>query len=149
MQNSAPSLVVIDANAAISALLPTLAPVDTLQLFVEWRQTGVSILAPPLWLAECTSVIHRYVHFDLLRADEGISALNDLAGLEVTIAPDTPARCRAAYDWATRFGQARAYDGFYLALAQEKAALLYTGDSRLANRAHQLKIAWVIWVGDA
>ena len=149
MPNSMLPQVVIDANAAIGVLLPSLSPFDALQLFVEWRQTGVSILAPPLWLAECTSVIHRYVHFDLLKAHEGVTALNDLAGLEVTIPPDTPARCRAAYDWATQFGQARAYDGFYLALAQEMAAPLYTGDRRLANRAQQLNVNWIIWVGDA
>lgn len=140
--------VVIDAGAAVGALLPTLAPVDTLDRFVAWRQAGAVILAPPLLLAECTSVIRRYVYTKLLTTDEAAVALGDLAALDVAIEPDTAVRCRAAHDWATRLGQARAYDGFYLALAQELAAPLYTGDKRLVHGARQLGVNWVIWVGE-
>ena len=140
--------VVIDAGAALGALLPTLAPVDTLERFVTWRQAGAAIFAPPLLLAECTSVVRRHVYAGLLTASEAVVALGDLAALDVTIVPDAEARCRAAYDWATQLGQARACDGFYLALAQELAAPLYTGDRRLANGARQLGIDWVIWVGE-
>jgi predicted nucleic acid-binding protein len=140
--------VVIDAGAAVGALLPTLAPVDTLECFVTWRQAGAAIFAPPLFLAECTSVIRRYVYAGLLTENEAAVALGDLAALDVTIVPDAQARCRAAYDWATQLGQARAYDGFYLALAQELAAPLYTGDRRLANGARQLGMDWVLWVGE-
>jgi predicted nucleic acid-binding protein len=140
--------VVIDAGAAVGALLPTIASVDTLERFVKWRQAGASIVAPPLLLAECTSVIRRYVFNQLLTAGEAAVAIADLAALDVTIVPDTPARCRAASDWAVQLGQMRAYDGFYLALAQALAAPLYTGDKRLANGARQLGIDWVIWVGE-
>jgi predicted nucleic acid-binding protein len=149
MQNSPISQIVIDASTAMGALLPTLAPVDTLDHFVAWRQAGVAILAPPLFLAECTSVVRRYVHSALLTADEAVIALDDLAALDVTIIPDTFARCRAAYDCATRLGQVRAYDGFYLALAQEISAPLYTGDKRLVNAGRQNGIDSIIWVGDA
>lgn len=140
--------VVIDAGAAVGALLPTIAPVDTLERFVTWRQAGASIVAPPLLLAECTSVIRRYAFNRLLTADEAAVAIEDLAALDVTIVPDTTARCRAAYDWAVQLGQVRAYDGFYLALAQALTAPLYTGDKRLANSAQQLGIDWVIWMGE-
>ena len=95
------------------------------------------------------SVIRHYVYSGLLTAGEGSTALADLAALEVTIVPDTFARCRAAYDWAARLGQVRGYDGFYLALAQESAAPLYTGDKRLANAGRQMGIEWIAWVGDA
>lgn len=149
MPSLARSPIVIDAGTAIGALLPTLAPFDTLELFIAWRQASIAILAPPLWLAECTSVIRRYIHSGLLTTAEGATALDDLAVLEVTIVPDTFARCRTAYDWAARLGQVRACDGFYLALAQESAALFHTGDRRLANAAHLLGIEWVFWVGDA
>ena len=143
-----PPQIVIDAGAAVGALLPTLAPVDTLERFVAWRQAGSAIFAPPLLLAECTSVIRRYVYNRLLTVDEAAVALADLAALDVTVVPDTTARCQVAYDWATQLGQARAYDGFYLALAQDLAAPLYTGDKRLANGARQLGIDWVVWVGE-
>jgi predicted nucleic acid-binding protein len=148
MPNSPTSSIVIDASTAIGALLPALTPVDTLERFVAWRQAGAAILAPPLFLAECTSVIRRYVHTTLLTADEGVTALDDLAALEVTIVPDTFVRCRAAYDWAARLGQVRAYDGFYLALAHELAAPLFTGDRRLANAGRQIGLDWIVWVGE-
>ncbi|MCB0054627.1 MAG: type II toxin-antitoxin system VapC family toxin [Caldilinea sp.] len=148
MPNSQPPQIVVDASTVIAALLPTLAPVDTLDLFTAWRRTDTAILAPPLLLAECTSAIRRYVHSGLLADEEAATALADLAALDVEIVPDTHARCRAAYVWAGRLGQARAYDGFYCALAEEVAARLYSGDRWLANTGRQLGVDWIIWVGE-
>ena len=147
MPNSLPPQIVVDASTVVAALLPTLAPVDTLDLFTAWRRTDTAILAPPLLLAECTSVIRRYVHSGLLADEEGVTALADLAALDVTIVPDSMARCRAAYAWAGRLGQVRAYDGFYCALAEESAAPFYTGDRRLANGGRQLGVEWIVWGG--
>ena len=148
MPNSLPPQIVVDASTVIAALLPTLAPVDTLDLFTAWRRTDTAILAPPLLLAECTSAIRRYVHSGLLADEEGTTALADLMTLDVTIVPDTLTRCHAAYAWAGRLGQACAYDGFYCALAAESAAPFYTGDRRLANGGRQLGVDWIVWVGD-
>lgn len=68
----------IDAGATVGALLPTIAPVNALERFVTWRQAGASIVAPPLLLlAECTSVIRRYVFNRLLTADEAAVALTN------------------------------------------------------------------------
>ena len=89
MPNSLPPQIVVDASTVVAALLPTLAPVDTLDLFTAWRRTDTAILAPPLLLAECTSVIRRYVHSGLLADEEGVTALADLAALDVTIVPDS------------------------------------------------------------
>lgn len=149
MPNFPPPQIVIDVSTVIAALLPTLAPVDALAHFTLWRQANTVILAPPLLLAKCTSAIRRYVHGGLLLKDEGITALADLAILDVSIVPDTPVRCRSAYAWAGRLGQSRAYDGFYCALAEESAAFLYTGDRRLANAARQLGVPWIAWIGES
>ena len=113
MPNSLPPQIVVDAITVIAALLPTLAPFDTLDLFTAWRRTDTAILAPPPLLPECTSAIRRYVHSGLLTDEEGTTALADLAALDVMIVPDTLARCHAAYAWAGRLGQVRACDGFY------------------------------------
>ncbi len=149
MPNSLPPQIVVDASTVVAALLPTLAPVAALAHFATWRQADTAILAPPLLLAECTSAIRRYVHSGMLLEAEGITALADLAILDVTIVPDTPARCRSAFAWAARLGQSRAYDGFYCALAEESAAFLYTGDRRLANAAHLLGVPWIAWIGES
>lgn len=148
MPISPPTPIVIDASTAIGALLPVLAPVDTLELFLAWRQNAVEIAAPSLWLAESTSVIRRYVHAGQLTPEEGTGALANLAALDVTVIPDTHARSRAAYAWAGRLGQARAYDGFYVALAEELNAQFFTGDKRLVNAGRQLDVRWIHWIGE-
>lgn len=137
-----------DPGVFLCKQLPVLAPVDTLELFLAWRQNAVEIFAPTLWLAESTSVVRCYVHAGMLTSEEGSSALNNLAALDVTVIPDTHARSHAAYAWANRLGQARAYDGFYVALAEELSAHFYTSDRRLFNSGQQLDVPWIRWVGD-
>ena len=39
----------------------------------------------------------------------------------------------AALRWSSKLGQARAYDAFYVALAEKKRALLWTADARLVQ----------------
>jgi predicted nucleic acid-binding protein len=60
----------------------------------------------------------------------------------------TDSHCPKAYAWAERLGQSRAYAGFYLAQAEELGGMLFTGDRRLTNSAHQLGLSWVLWIGD-
>jgi predicted nucleic acid-binding protein len=115
---------------------------------VAWRRAEAELHAPSLWLAECASAIRRYVHRDMITPQEGLTAIDDLITLEVDVAPMTHAHCRAAYAWAERLGQSRAYDGFYLALAEELDGTFFTGDRRLANGARQLGLSWVQWIGE-
>jgi predicted nucleic acid-binding protein len=69
--------------------------------------------------------------------------LEDLFALDVESFPLILQQTRSAFAWAARLGQAQAYDGFYLALAQELGAELWTGDRRLAHGAQQPGAAWV------
>jgi predicted nucleic acid-binding protein len=71
-----------------------------------------------------------------------------MLALEVEVAPITPGRCRVAFSWAEKLGQARAYDSFYLALAEELETTFITADKRLANGARQRGLSWVRWIGD-
>ena len=45
--------------------------------------------------------------------------------------------------WGKRLAQSKAYDSFYLALAERMGEDLWTGDRRLFNRAQQLGVGWV------
>jgi predicted nucleic acid-binding protein len=149
MQNSpAPSKIVVDASVAIWALLPAVAPIDAVSRLVAWRQADTELYAPSLWLAECASAIRRYVHRGMITPQEGLTAIDDLIALDVDVAPMTHTHCRTAYAWAERLGQSRAYDGFYLALAEGLDGTFCTGDRRLANGAQQLGLSWVQWIGD-
>ncbi|MBI4507751.1 MAG: type II toxin-antitoxin system VapC family toxin [Chloroflexi bacterium] len=135
--------IVVDASLAVSAVLPTTADGAAIERFTRWREEGLRLVAPMLWLAECVSATRRSVYAAAITADEGRAALEDLWNLEVEALPMTPQDCRAAFAWAERLGQARAYDGFYLALAESLSATLWTADERLANATRQVGAGWV------
>ena len=137
------STIVVDANLAVWAIVPVAAPVDAIGLFADWHRQGLRVVAPALWLAECASAVRRGVYAGALSEEEGRTALEDLFALEVETLPLTLQQTRSAFEWAARLGQAQVYDGFYLALAQELGAELWTGDRRLAHGAQQVGAGWV------
>ena len=137
----------IDASLAVWAVLPLLSTVNALSQLVQWRQADVELWAPTLWLSECTSAIRRCAHSGLILPTDATVALEDLLALDVHIAPINPVHCRSALVWAERLRQAKAYDGFYLALAEELGAAFFTADKRLVNGMQQLGISWVHWIG--
>jgi len=60
-----------------------------------------------------------------------------------------PHRCQAVLEWAGRLNQSRAYDAFYMALAEELGAEFWTADQRLARAAQQAGVTWTHWIGEA
>ncbi len=143
------SPIVVDASLAVWALLPVMPDIHALRFFSEWQLRGATLHAPALWPVECTSAIRRYAFAGVITQEEARIAVDDLFRLGVQVVPTTSAVCRQALTWAERLNQAKAYDGFYLTLAAEIDAILYTGDRRLANSASQLGLTWVRWIGDA
>lgn len=145
----APTLV-IDASVTVWALLPILSSLsfDLLDRFGEWQAAGHRLVAPPLWLAECTSAIRFAVHKHAALTEEGHEAVQSLFSLGVEILPADVASCQAALRWAEKLGQARAYDGFYLAAAEQEGAEFWTADRRLANAAQQNGATWAHWIGE-
>jgi predicted nucleic acid-binding protein len=138
----------IDAGIAVWAVLPIESPIDTLQLIEHWRRKGIRLLAPGLFLSESNSAIRRLVYGGMITADEGEIALNDLLELEIKIIHETEQHCRSASRWARQLDQSKAYDGFYLAVAEQTGSPFWTADRRLANSALTAKVDWVHWVGD-
>lgn len=136
------STIVVDANLAVWAIVPVVAPVDAIALFAGWYRQGLRLVAPALWLAECTSAVRGSVYTGALSEEEGRTALEGLFALEVEIMPLTLQQTRSAFAWAERLGQAQAYDGFYLALAKELGAEFWTGDRLLAHGAQRAGAAW-------
>lgn len=141
------SRLVIDASLAVWAVVPAIAPFDTLALIRRWREKNVQLISPSLFLSESTSAIRRLVHSGLISAEEGANALTDLLDLAVDIIQETDEHSRAAFRWAERLDQARAYDGFYLAVAEESGIELWTADERLACSAQNRNIDWIRWAG--
>ncbi len=152
MPNSLPTatpLLVIDANVAVWAVLPKIAVVSTVGRLAQWSQQQQPIIVPNFWVAETTSVVRQLIYSKAISVEQGQTALNDLFALEVEIIPLTLELCHRALVWATHFQQSKVYDSLYVALAEQRQAELWTGDKRLVNRARQLKLEWVHWVGES
>jgi len=136
--------VVIDASIAVKAILPAAAKgQSTLEQLKSWHQAGTRLVAPEIWLPEVTSAIRQAIYSRILKGEEGQLAIEDTFRLGVDVIPSDLDLCRQALTWASRLEQSKAYDGFYMALAERLRIELWTGDKRLLNRARQLGVSWV------
>jgi predicted nucleic acid-binding protein len=136
--------VVIDASLAIKAILPLAdQDHDILKQVAEWRQERARLVTPEIWLQEVVSVIRQAIYAHILSQEEGRVAVEDVFRLGVEVLPSDQVLCQRALAWAERLGQSKAYDSFYLALAEQLNAELWTSDRRLLNRAQQLGVGWV------
>ena len=71
---SAGSTIVVDANLAVWAIVPVVAPVDAIGLLAGWHRQGLRLVAPPRWLAENVSAVRRSVYAGALSEEEGRTA---------------------------------------------------------------------------
>jgi predicted nucleic acid-binding protein len=145
MTNSSPghSAIVVDASYLVRLLLPWEHNTTFLDRFTKWRQDRLDICAPDLLVTEVTSVIRQAVYRHWITETEGQVAIEDLFRLDVRIVPSDQGLCSSALAWAGRLGQSKAYDGFYLALAERLAGNLWTADERLFNTVTQIGVSWV------
>jgi predicted nucleic acid-binding protein len=143
-------IVVVDANLAVWHVLPVLAPagVKAHLMFALWVYEGTRVVAPSLWLAEYTSAVRIAVYTRVISTEKGREAIEMIPGLGIETLDMDAKMCQAAFGWAARLGQSKAYDGFYLALAERLGAEFWTADRKLANGARQAKADWVRWVGE-
>lgn len=141
------SSVIVDANLAVYSVLNTPHSSIAARTLQQLNQRGVQLCAPSLWWCEVTSVIHRY-HFAGLISDSTAYAALELLTVELGVQP-IDVKARVAFDWATRLRQKAAYDGFYLAAAEQMGAELWTADQALVNNARQAGAAWVHWMGES
>jgi predicted nucleic acid-binding protein len=144
---SSPALIV-DANIALWAVLPVPQGAQANRRFKQWADKGIRIMAPAWWLAECTTGIRRTSSTGNISDTEARQALVAVFKLGVETAPIDQELCESALEWSERIQQSRAYDAFYLALAERENAEFWTADKRLANAAKQAGADWVHWIGE-
>jgi len=143
-----PPNIVIDANIAVRAILPIEGKSNVLERLITWHRSYSKIFAPELLIAETVSVIRQGIFDRWITEEEGQVAVEDLYRLGVEIVPSDAGICQAALAWAGRLGQSKAYDGFYLAVAERQGAELWTADEKLVNRAKQLNLPWIRWIDE-
>lgn len=134
---------VIDANLAVRAFLPGPQRVEAVVLL----ERGGVIAVPALWVYEVTSALHKTLWANQAWKATAESVLGDILALPDDILPPDEAQVRVALNWADRLVQAKAYDAFYLALAEGLGAEFWTGDQRLVNRARQVGADFVRLLG--
>ncbi|NOH04752.1 MAG: type II toxin-antitoxin system VapC family toxin [Chloroflexi bacterium] len=139
---------VIDANIAIPKLIPTAQTAQTLLLWDKFQRERVSLYAPRLWVYEITSAIQKYLATGQISEAEKDEAIKTALEMNIHFVEDSVELCIEATSWAKRMNQMVAYDGFYLATAEQLKAPLWTADKRLVANADQLGVKWVHWLGD-
>jgi len=138
---------VVDANIAVSTALDI---TDKLERFWERvDQEQITPCAPRLWLSETTSAIRFLLSQKEITSGEAEEALRTMHGLRVEIINEDEELSLRALELAGKLGQSKAYDAFYLALAEKLGVEFWTVDERLFNRCKKdLKLSWVHWIGE-
>jgi len=139
---------VIDANIVIPKLIPTLQTPLALKLWEKFQSEHISLHAPRLWIYEFTSTVQKYLAAGQISEPENEKAVKTAFGMDIGFVEDSVELSISATKWATRLKQLVAYDGFYLAVAEQLDAPFWTADKRLANNVRQLGVNWVYWMGD-
>lgn len=141
------SYLVIDANVAVKSIL---SATDSLGAFWEKvDRENITPCAPRLWLSETASAIRSLVSQKALSPDEAEDVLRTIHGLRIEIIDEDEELSLRALELAGKLGQSKAYDVFYLALAEKLVAEFWTADERLFNRCRkELKLNWVHWIGE-
>lgn len=142
------SIVIVDANLALSIVLDYPTSKEIQGLWTDWVQNDVEIAAPNLWVYEVTSAIHKLYMLKQFGESSAEAALDAVLSLDVRLVEVGTGLCQLAFSWATRLNQLATYDSFYLALAEKLDAELWTLDRRLSNAALQLGTERVHLVGE-
>lgn len=139
------SVVCVDANVIIWALVPFPQSEAAEALLSRWQRDEITLIAPALFAFEVTSTLRRLVYLKELTADEGETAFRRFLDIPVRLS-HRRAIFPLAWQLAQDFDLSRAYDASYLALAQIQQCDLWTADERLYNTVGK-RLPWVRWIG--
>lgn len=133
---------VVDANIAVLTVLELND--ELLSFWDKVDKEQITPCAPRLWLSEVTSAIRSLQSQKVIVAEQAEQALRTVHRLRVELINEDEELSLRALELAGKLGQSRAYDAFYLALAEKLAVEFWTADERLANRCRKdLKLSWV------
>jgi predicted nucleic acid-binding protein len=147
MPSTERSPMVIDAGLYLVMVVPHPYRKQALTFWRRWINQRKPLYAPYLWVAEVVSGLRRAVWEGVITTNEAKHALKRMLALPIQYVPDTEL-ADGALKWARVLGQKRAYDAFYVALAEQIDAELWSADRKLVNGLHQQGATWAHWVGE-
>lgn len=113
----------------------------------RWVEEEITLIAPPLFRAEVTSVIREWLYRGDLLLEEAEAALESSLAWPITIREPDGDLQRRAFTIATEYDQPKAYDAQYLSLAALLGCEFWTGDQRLVKVVGH-NLPWAKWIGD-
>ncbi|MFZ8844886.1 type II toxin-antitoxin system VapC family toxin [Thermoflexus sp.] len=135
---------VIDASVVLRGFFPDEEGHAVAQAIIRaYVREEVDLHAPTLLPYEVTNAILQAVrrgHINLSRGKEILTAFQDLGIRTVEVSWQRALELAHMYERS-------AYDGAYLALAEETGDQLVTGDRRLYNAVKD-HLPWVLWIED-
>lgn len=75
-----------------------------------------------------------------MEKDAGKVAISQILGMHIEFISPTDRLAKAAFEWTQKLKRASAYDSFYLAIADEYNAPLWTADGNLVRSAN---VDWI------
>ena len=122
----------IDANIAVKAVVKEYLSEKAITLIADASRTAVSLIAPHFFDAEVYGAIRKKVYSGDITAEAGEKAFEDLSGLPAQVL-STGHLLDRSWAIAKQHNLRWLYDAFYVALAEERACILWTADMELYN----------------
>lgn len=144
MKNS--SLICIDANLLILALLPFPHSDRADALLEACRRNRIALVAPALFAFEVSSTLHRLRLLGQITPEAEELAFKHFLSIQVHLSSH-PRIFPLARQLAQRFHQSRTHQMAYVALADLHGCDLWTADRRLVQTVGA-ELPFVRWVGD-
>ena len=137
--------VVVDASLALKWVHAEEYTQEALALRDNWQRAAERAVAPPIFRAEITNVLHRLARAERLSRPDAIDAMELLVGF---VAIEEPVGLyRRALDLAGTLNLDAAYDAQYLALAESFGCDMWTADRKLV-RAVEMRFPKARWLGE-
>ena len=125
-------MVCLDASLALKLLVVEDDSAQARSLWRAWITRGIAVVAPGLFVFECTSALRRMVVRRDLEEEPARQALELLLTMPVSLrAPE--GLVKRAWNLARDLGRPSAYDCFYLGVAELLGIECWTADRRLYN----------------
>ena len=140
------SLVCVDASFIIRALGGHPLSEQAIVLLERWQRQQTTLIAPAHLDFEVTSTIRRFVYLKEFTPTQGEKTLEQFLRIKIRLASSRKL-VPLAWKLAKAFNRPRAYDAFYIALAQMNGCEFWTADKR-AYHTFGRELKWVRCLGN-